>query len=69
MYEAGCPVEKIAAGLTLSTNTVRKMLAEWYTANGEIRPDGRSRRPRSCLLLAIAFLRSLGRAHCDGFPF
>jgi DNA invertase Pin-like site-specific DNA recombinase len=47
MDQAGCTLAEIAAKLKVTMTTVRKMLAEWFTSRGEIRPDGRSRRWRS----------------------
>jgi site-specific DNA recombinase len=47
LYQSGCTLEKIAEELTLSVNTVCKMLDEDLAARGEVRPDGRSRRRRS----------------------
>jgi site-specific DNA recombinase len=47
MDQAGCTLAEIAAKLKVTVTTVRKMLTEWFTSRGEIRPDGRSRRRRS----------------------
>jgi site-specific DNA recombinase len=44
MRETGRPLAEIASKLKVTITTVRKMLAEWFTSRGEIRPDGRSRR-------------------------
>jgi site-specific DNA recombinase len=48
LYQAGCSITEIAEKkLKVTITTVRKMLAEWFTSKGEVRPDGRSRRRRS----------------------
>jgi len=47
MRDAGCKLIEISSKLKKTITTVRKMLVEWYTSKGEIRPDGRSRRRRS----------------------
>ena len=44
MREAGSTLAEIAQELQRSTNTVRKMLDECYTARGQVRPDGRTER-------------------------
>jgi site-specific DNA recombinase len=46
MSEAGSTLAEIAQKMHRSTNTVRKMLGEFYTTNGEVRPDGRTQRHR-----------------------